>query len=343
MKKTKTTTSIPHLLQRARNSEQFSLVVTLVVVFLLLWLLNGTKFVMIRNLRSMSYQLPIIGLLAIGMMISELSGGINLSIIANANLNGVVIFLTLDAITGGTMAEASGGQVVLAILVGFAVSTFIGFFNGLLIAKLNIPAILTTLGSMTLLQGISLVLTKGYTISGFPDSLIFIGNGSVFGIPVPIILFILVVIVTHFILNKSAFGVRLYMTGANRVAARYSNVNTTKVIIWEYILSAWFASITSLIMIGQLNSVKANYAESYLLVAVLASFLGGVDPNGGFGRLSGMILAAVILQLISSGLNLLRLDPFMITAMWGAIIIILLFGRDLLPRIGSLLFKKRNI
>src|SRR5690554_492769 len=121
MKKTKTTTSIPHLLQRARNSEQFSLVVTLVVVFLLLWLLNGTKFVMIRNLRSMSYQLPIIGLLAIGMMISELSGGINLSIIANANLNGVVIFLTLDAITGGTMAEASGGQVVLAILVGFAV------------------------------------------------------------------------------------------------------------------------------------------------------------------------------------------------------------------------------
>jgi len=164
MKKTKTTTSIPHLLQRARNSEQFSLVVTLVVVFLLLWLLNGTKFVMIRNLRSMSYQLPIIGLLAIGMMISELSGGINLSIIANANLNGVVIFLTLDAITGGTMAEASGGQVVLAILVGFAVSTFIGFFNGLLIAKLNIPAILTTLGSMTLLQGISLVLTKGYTI-----------------------------------------------------------------------------------------------------------------------------------------------------------------------------------
>jgi len=80
-----------------------------------------------------------------------------------------------------------------------------------------------------------------------------------------------------------------------------------------------------------------------LLVAVLASFLGGVDPNGGFGRLSGMILAAVILQLISSGLNLLRLDPFMITAMWGAIIIILLFGRDLLPRIGSVLFKKRNI
>lgn len=333
---------ISKMMKRARKGEQFSLVVTLIVVFLLLWLLNGTRFVTIRNLRSMSYQLPIIGFLAIGMMISELSGGINLSLIANANLNGVVIYLVLNAITGGSMGDANIAQVVIAILAGFGVSTIVGLVNGLLIAKLNIPAILTTLGTMTLIQGISLVLTKGYTISGFPNSLIFLGNGSVLGIPMPIIVFIIVVIIAHFILNKSAFGVRLYMTGANRTACRYSNVNTTKVIVWEYILSAWFASVTSLIMIGQLNSVKANYAESYLLVAVLASFLGGVDPNGGFGKLSGMILAAVILQLISSGLNLLRLDPFMITAMWGAIIIILLLGRDILNQIG-ILFSKRRV
>jgi simple sugar transport system permease protein len=78
-----------------------------------------------------------------------------------------------------------------------------------------------------------------------------------------------------------------------------------------------------------MNSVKANYAESYLLVAILASFLGGVDPAGGFGKLSGMVLAAVILQLISTGLNLMRLDPFMITAMWGAIIIIILVVKEL--------------
>ncbi|MGI6433547.1 MAG: ABC transporter permease [Sphaerochaetaceae bacterium] len=329
------------LIAKTRKSEQFSLAVTLIVVFLLLWLLNGPKFISVRNLRNMSYQLPIIGLLAIGMMISELSGGINLSIIANANLNGVIIYLVLNGITGGAMGSANIVQIIIAILVGFGTSTLIGLFNGLLIAKLNIPAILTTLGSMTLLQGINLVLTKGYTISGFPNALIFIGNGSVGGLPVPIIVFLIVVIIAHFVLNKSAFGLRLYMTGANRIACNYSNVNTTKVIVWEYILSAWFASVTSLIMIGQLNSVKANYAESYLLVAVLASFLGGVDPNGGSGRLSGMVLAAIILQLISSGLNLLRLDPFMITAMWGAIIIFLLFGRDVFKKLDGL-FAKRS-
>jgi simple sugar transport system permease protein len=93
----------------------------------------------------------------------------------------------------------------------------------------------------------------------------------------------------------------------------------------EAVLAAIF---TSLVMIGQMNSVKANYAESYLLVAILASFLGGVDPNGGFGKLSGMVLATVILQLISTGLNLMRLDPFMITAMWGAIIIVILVVKE---------------
>jgi simple sugar transport system permease protein len=289
---------------------------------------NGRKFVSFYNMAAMAYQLPVIGLLAIGMMISELSGGINLSIIANANLNGIVIYLVLDLLTGGKMAEASLPFIAAAVIAGFLTSVVVGLFNGLMITKLNIPAILVTLGSMTLLQGVNLVLTKGYTISGFPARLIFIGNGSVAGVPAPIILFAIVIVITNFILNRSSFGLKLYMAGANPRASKFSSVDVTRTIILEYILSACFASLTSLVMIGQMNSVKANYAESYLLVAVLASFLGGVNPNGGFGKLSGMVLAVVILQLISTGLNLMRLDPFMITAMWGAIIIIILVVRE---------------
>jgi simple sugar transport system permease protein len=330
-------------IKKPEKGQRFSLVITLILVFLLMALMNGSKFLSLYNFAAMAYQLPVIGLLAIGMMISELSGGINLSIIANANFNGIVIYLILNLLTGGTMAEANVFFIIIAILAGFAASVVIGILNGFFITKMNIPAILVTLGTMTLLQGVNLVLTKGYTISGFPQKLIFIGNGTISGIPVSIILFIIVVIITHFILNRSSFGMKLYMTGANQKASRYSNVNVSKIIIIEYILSACFASLTSIVMIGQMNSVKANYAESYLLVAILASFLGGVDPNGGFGKLSGMVLAAVILQLISTGLNLMRLDPFMITAMWGAIIIIILvvkeFAGSVITRIG--LLKKR--
>jgi simple sugar transport system permease protein len=321
-------TSILHILKRIRKGQQFSLAITLVLVFLLMTLTNGAKFLSLYNLAAMAYQLPIIGFLAVGMMISELSGGINLSIIANANFNGIVIYLVLNSLTGGNMATANPFMIIAALLAGLLSSIFIGTVNGLMIAKLNIPAILATLGSMTLLQGINLVLTRGYTISGFPQSLIFIGNGTISGIPVPIMVFIVIIIGTHFILNRSSFGLKLYMTGANQKASKFSNVNVPKLIILEYILSACFAFFTSLVMIGQMNSVKANYAESYLLVAILASFLGGVDPNGGFGKLSGMVLAAIILQLISTGLNLMRLDPFMITAMWGAIIIIILVVKE---------------
>jgi simple sugar transport system permease protein len=321
---------IESILNRIRKNQHLSLIITLVVVFLFMTMMNGSRFLSYYNLVSMAYQLPVIGLLAIGMMISELSGGINLSIIANVNFNGIIIYLVLNALTGGRIAEANLFFILIAILAGFTASILIGVINGLLIAGLNIPAILATLGTMTLFQGINLVLTRGYTISGFPSQLLFIGNGTVAGIiPAPIILFILSVIATYFILDRSSFGKRLYMTGANQKASKYSNVNVSKVIILEYIFSACFASLTSIVMIGQMNSVKANYAESYLLVAVLASFLGGVDPAGGFGKLSGMVLAAIILQLISTGLNLMRLDPFMITAMWGGIIIIILVVKEL--------------
>jgi simple sugar transport system permease protein len=195
---------------------------------------------------------------------------------------------------------------------------------------------------MTLLQGVSVVITKGYTISGFPKELIFVGNGSVAGIPFSIILFTAVAVLTHFILNRSSYGQKLYMTGANQKASRFSNINVSRVIIFEYMLSACFAFFTSIVMIGQMNSVKANYAESYVLVAVLASFLGGVDPNGGFGRLSGMVLAAMILQIISTGLNLMRVDPFFITATWGGIIIIILIVKEAVKTFTKIVKKRQT-
>lgn len=320
---------------RIASLENGALYITLLAVFLVMALINGEKFFSAQNLGSMAYQLPIIGLLSVGMMISMLTGGINLSIIANANLNGILVWLVLEGCMGkDRMAEAGGGVILLAVIAGFAGSVIVGFVNGFLISIFEIPAILVTLGTMTLVGGVNIVITKGYTITGFPPVLNFIGNGQVFGfIPFPIILFLAAVAVTAIILNRTRFGFSLYMMGANPVAAAYSSVSIPKITVMQYVFSAFFASLTSLVMIGQLNSVKASYAESYLLVAVLASFFGGVDPMGGFGRIGGVVAATVILQFISSGLNLMRMDPFMITAMWGAIVILVIFAKALAARL----------
>lgn len=314
-------------------AENLSLYVVLIAVFILMFALNGEKFIRTQNLISMAYQLPIVGLLAIGMMISMLSGGINLSIISTANLNGIIIALVLQALSSQGMKLAGGELVLLAVLLGFIACLLVGVINGLLISTLKIPDILVTLGTMTLIAGLNVVLTRGYTLSGFPDSLLNIGNGVSFGIPNALILFVVAAIIASVVLNKTRFGFSLYMMGSNATAAQYANVNLVKITVMQYVFSSTFAALTSLVMMGQLNSVKASYADSYLLVAVLAAFLGKVSPFGGFGRVSGVVLAVIILQMISSGLNLLRLDPFMITATWGAIIIAIVVFRGLFSQI----------
>ena len=125
-------------------------------------------------------------------------------------------------------------------------------------------------------------------------------------------------------LRRTRTGLGLYLLGSNPIAAGYSNLHVRAVLVRTYALSSAFAALTAFIMVGQLNSVKANYAESYLLVSVLACFLGGVDPFGGTGTLTGMVLAVVILQVVSTGVNLLRMDPFFIQALWGFIILVLI-------------------
>jgi ribose/xylose/arabinose/galactoside ABC-type transport system permease subunit len=309
---------------KRRSSTNRSLIIILVAIVVLMSILNPRRFPTLGNLVSMSYQLPIIAFLAIGMAISMLSGGINLAIIATANFTGIVTVLLLQAMAGTATADASVGVALVAMAGGLAAALLVGAVMGYLIAYVEVPAILATLAVMTLLNGVNVVVTRGYTLSGFPPFLLAIGNGTVAGIPIPFILFVIVCLILAVVLNRTIFGVSLYLLGANPTAARFSNIDVRGMLMRTYILSAFFSALTVFIMMGQFNSVKANYAESYLLVAVLACFLGGVDPFGGIGKLSGMVLAVVILQLVSTGVNLLRMDPFFIQAMWGFIIVALI-------------------
>jgi ribose/xylose/arabinose/galactoside ABC-type transport system permease subunit len=316
-----------------RASANRSLVIILIAIVVLMSALNPRRFPTLGNLISMSYQLPIIAFLAIGMMVTMLSGGINLAIVATANFTGIVTALLLTAMAGGDASEAPIWISLAAMAGGLAAALLVGAAMGWLIAYVEVPAILASLGVMTLLNGVNVVITKGYTLSGFPPFVLGIGNGTVFGIPIPFLILILVCLFLAVVLNRTVFGVSLYLLGSNPVAAMYSNINVRSVLMREYILSAFFSAVTAFIMMGQLNSVKANYAESYLLVAVLACFLGGVDPFGGAGKLSGMVLSVVVLQLVSTGVNLLRMDPFFVRAMWGFIIIVLVGANFFTARI----------
>ena len=292
--------------------------VALVAVF---WLLLGDKIIGAGALQSMAFQLPELGILSLAMMVTLLSGGLNLSIIATANLCALTMAWVLTTHVPGAQGFMWGGWQVIAILAGVAVALVVGLINGFVIAYLGVSPILATLGTMTMCKGLSIGLTRGNVISGFPEPIVFLGNGTLAGIPVALIIFLALCVPIAVLLNKSPFGHKIYMIGSSEKATRYSGVDTRRVLLGVYVLSSLLAVVAALVMMARFNSANAAYGESYLLVTILAAVLGGVDPLGGFGKVGGLVMALILLQVISSAFNLLNFSPFLTVAIWGALII----------------------
>lgn len=305
-----------------KYSELMVLSIVLVVISLLMWAMNGINFMHVGNFQSMAFQMPELGVLTLAMMFAMLTSGINLSIIASANLSGIVIAMIL---TQTVPSDATGlgavGIVIVAIVAGLGVSGLIGLLNGFLIAVLDISPILATLGTMIMGSGLALVLTNGSVISGLPPAMLWIGNGLIFGIPVPILVFAACAIIMALVLRRTPLGTRIYLIGSNPTACFYSGVNNRAVLMRTYLISGIYAGVAAVIMIARFNSAKADYGESYLLLTVLASVLGGVNPAGGFGRVAGVTLSLIILQILSSGLNLIGVSNFLTLSLWGIILI----------------------
>lgn len=312
---------------KRKLSDIWILLLALVGIILLMSVLNGAQFFRASNIQSMAFQMPELGILSLAMMITMLTAGINLSIVASANLTSITIAMVLTHFLGDEMsAGGSIGIVLLAILAGLAVSAIVGLLNGLLIAHLDVSPILATLGTMILVNGVSIVLTKGYVISGFPPLILFLGNGKVAGIPMPMIIFIICVALLWIILTRTQLGMNIYMYGSNPVACHYSGVDNRKLLIKTYLISGLFSGVAAIIMMSRFNSAKADYGESYVLMTVLAAVLGGTSASGGFGKVSGLVLSLVILQVVSNGLNLMQVNNFLTIAIWGIILILVMIA-----------------
>lgn len=310
------------------GSDLKTLALLIVILLIAFGVILPGKFLTTRNFQSMAFQLPELGLLAIAMAVVMLTGGINLSIIATANACGIVIAIILThTVSRDASIAASIGPLLLAVLAGFAVSALIGLINGLFIAYVGVSPILATLGTMTIVEGISVLVTRGRVISGFPELLLTIGNSSVLGIPVSFLIFIIAAWLVTILLERTPFGLAVYMMGSNETATEFSGINVRRVTVLLYGLSGLLCGISSLIMVSRFNSARVGYGASYLLITVLACVLGGLNPDGGFGRIVGLVLGLGVLQMMSSGLNLLGFSAHLTEALWGVIILVILFLR----------------
>jgi len=189
------------------------------------------------------------------------------------------------------------------------------------IAYTGAHPILVSLSMMIFLRGLGEFLTRGADISGFPEFIQPLGHGYVFGVPIPLLILIAAVIVWHLLMTRTRLGFSNYMVGSNIEATRYSGIPTRRVITLIYVLSGAMCGIAGIIMLSRFNSVRVGHGESYVLITVLACFLGGVNPFGGFGKVVSVFLALIILQLLSSGLNLLGASQHLATAIWGIMLV----------------------
>jgi len=283
------------------------------------------KFLTVINFQSMASQIPEFGLLALAMMIAMMTGGIDLSVVSITNLTGVIAAIILAKLVSPQMG---GGLVtliiILAILAAIISSLVCGLLNGVLIAYVGVPPILATLGTMGLFLGIAIVITEGHGITGFPDEFLFIGSGTIWIIPVPLIIFIACALIVALVLNKTSLGLSIQMLGSNQVASWFAGINNNSILVKTYMTTGLLAGISSVIMISRVNSMRPGYGYAYLLAAILVIVLGGVNPNGGFGTVTGVVIGVIILQLLQSGFNILAFSPFFKKFMWGVILLLVM-------------------
>lgn len=294
----------------------------LLAALLLLFSALVPGFLSQGTLNSFMYQLPLLGLLSLAMVVPLLTGGLNLAIIATANQCALLmVWIMRTLIVPDASGAAVLGVVALAMVAGLALCIVIGLATGALVAYTGVHPILVTLGTKSLIDGISIYLTRGMALSGVPEPLSATLNATVLGVPIIFLLLVAAAVVLGIVLKHTPFGIACAMIGSNIEATRYSAIDTRRVLVGVYTLSSVTCFLAALVVLGTFNSASADYAQSYLLVTILAAVLGGVDPFGGFGTVSGLMIALAILQVISSGLNQFGLSNYLTVAIWGGTLI----------------------
>ncbi|ACM22543.1 ABC transporter permease [Thermotoga neapolitana] len=292
----------------------------LVIVFSVL----SPYFFTISNWLNILRQVSVLLILASAQTMVIISAGIDLSV-------GAILAL------GGCLAAVAmsywGWNFLLGSLLGVAVATLVGFFNGSIITKGRIPDFIATLGMLGAVRGVALLITGGLPVPShftatalkgyLPEALIWLGSGDIGPVPVPALVALIMVLITWFVLSRTCLGRSIYAVGGNREAARESGINVDKVKTIVYTLSGLYAGIAGLVMVGRMNSANALMAEGIELNTIAAVVIGGTNLFGGEGSVLGTLIGALLIGVLSNGLNLLDVEPFWQKVINGLLIIII--------------------
>ena len=317
-----------------KNIKQFlvenAAFVTLVLLIIVATLLQGTTFFNINNFVNILLNNAIVGIIALGMTLIIISGGIDLSVGAASALTGLI---TLTAIN-------YSGSILFGVMVAFAVGILMGLFNGVLIAKFRIPAFIVTLGAMQIFRSLALhqwqgggvilgrsggIVLEGIDVLGFRSfsNTRFFTDAFQAGLPAPVLYWIGLVILLSLFCKKTALGRHIYAVGSNERAAYLSAVKVERVKVFVYMISGALVAVAALVEASRLGSMNsATSGNLYELQAIAAVIIGGTAMSGGRGRMVGTFFGTLTLGVINNTMNLMGLPSFLVGAIQGSIVIL---------------------
>ena len=287
-------------------------VIGLVLLFIVLSILSP-DFLSTNNLLSVLRQISVNALIAFGMTFVILSGGIDLSV-------GAILAFT-GAITGGLLAAAHGATVAMG--AGLGLGLVLGMLNGVLVSWGKVAPFIATLGTLTLLRGLTLVYTQGTPIGASNEGFALLGKGYLFHIvPLPVVVMFIVFGVCGFLLRGTVFGRHVMAIGGNEEAARLSGVRIAPMKLAIYGLSGLLSAFAGIVLTSRLDSAQPNAGTGYELDAIAAVVLGGTSLAGGRGWLVGTLVGALLIGFLNNGLNLLGVSSFYQQVVKGIVILI---------------------
>lgn len=275
------------------------------------------------NLINVVRQMSVVGLIALGVTGVIVSAGIDLSSGSVVGLSAVVA-ASLSQLPDYPAAFYKGLQVPLfvAILAACGVGALVGLINGSLVAKTRIPPFIATLGTLTAIRGAALLYTGGRPISDLTDGYNFIGQGDLFGVPVPILLLVLMALVTHVLYSQTKFGKYVYAIGGNEQAARVSGINVGKYKMLMYVYAGFLAGLAGLVVSARIGSGQPGLGQGYELDAIAAAVIGGASLSaGGIGTVAGTVVGALIIGVLNNILDLTNVSAYWQQIIKGCIIV----------------------
>ncbi|HEY7030947.1 MAG TPA: ABC transporter permease [Thermomicrobiales bacterium] len=272
------------------------------------------------NALNLLRQNAIIGIMACGMTFAIVLGGFDLSVGAIAGASSVVAAKLIVAV--GPDRFFSGADVAIGVVGCLLTGLVVGLVNGVLIAYVGVNPFVSTLGTMTILRGLTFVWTNATPVFGVPLGFSELGRGSTFGVPNPFWIFLGVALVLIVLLSQTRFGHYVYAIGGNALAAREMGIPVRRIRLFVYVITGLCAAIAGLILVGQTSSGQPTGATGYELTAIAAVIVGGASLNGGQGNIANTIVGVFLLGVVSNALNLLGVSPFWQPVATGTILVI---------------------